>query len=106
MLGGTPIITGPLDKDVVRRILKVSLNQTRFCYERSLSRLPALTGKLVLAFTISAEGKVLTSTIQNSTIKNEELESCIATRARTWTFPTGDGPSTVQYPLTFISNGQ
>ena len=94
------VVEGPLDKDIVRRIVRQARNQLRYCYERSLQKNPNLAGKVTLEFIISPAGAVAASKIGASTLGDAETEACIAGRAKTWTFPKAEGGVTkVIYPF-------
>jgi TonB family protein len=97
----TPVVDGPLGKDLVHRVLKAYRGQIRYCYESSLMRKPGLAGKVMLQFVVNAEGTVATSMISNSSLGDADVEACLAGRARTWSFPKAKGVSKVSYPLVF-----
>ena len=96
-----PVVEGPLDKDLVRRVLRANRGQIRYCYEKNLLRNPALAGKVMLQFVISAEGAVVSSMIANSSLGDADTEACLAGRAKTWMFPKAERVSKVSYPLVF-----
>ncbi len=55
---GMPVVTGPLDKEIVRRYLKRNLGRFTYCYEKQLLVEANLKGTLKAAYTITPEGKV------------------------------------------------
>jgi hypothetical protein len=99
VVDGMPQVTGELDKDLIRRVVKRNQGQLRYCYERVLQRNPALAGKIVLKLVISREGTVVASTVASSTLSDAEVEQCFAVRAKTWAFPAGTGTVEVTYPF-------
>src|SRR5207245_1447439 len=46
------IVDGGLDREVIAAVIKDSLGQIRYCYERQLSADPGLMGKVQIKFTI------------------------------------------------------
>lgn len=104
---GTPTIMGSLDKELIRRVIKQHLAQIRYCYEKELVRSPGLFGKVATNFTISADGRVQSASVSESTLKNAEVERCITAKIRTWKFPKpkGGGIVIVKYPFIFKTAG-
>jgi hypothetical protein len=95
---GAPVVTGRLRAEVIRRIVQKHLGQLRYCYETVLTTHSDLAGALTLAFVITPEGVVAQSKANGV---SPELESCVARRAMTWTFPKAKPPVKVTYPMTF-----
>lgn len=104
---GSPTIMGSLDKEIIRRVIKQHLAQIRYCYEKELVRSPGLFGKVATRFTISANGRVQSASVAQSTLKNSEVERCITAKIRTWKFPKpkGGGIVIVKYPFIFKTAG-
>lgn len=104
---GTPVIMGSLDKEIIRRVIKENLSQIRYCYERELAKSPGLYGKVQVKFIIAATGLVSNSQIDDSTMKNANVEQCIAQKVRGWRFPKpkGGGIVIVTYPFIFKQSG-
>jgi hypothetical protein len=95
------ILRGSLDKELVRRVVRQHLNEVRFCYEEALARKPTLAGRVVPMFTIAANGTVIVSALQSSTLGAPAVEACIVGATRRWLFPQprGGGIVTVSYPF-------
>ncbi len=104
---GSPRIMGSLDKEIIRRVIKQHIAQIRYCYEKELVRSPGLFGKVATKFTIAATGYVQSAGVEQSTLKNREVERCIAAKIRTWKFPKpkGGGIVIVKYPFIFKTSG-
>lgn len=104
---GDPIVLGALDKSIIDRIVKQSLPQIRYCYEKELSKNPNLKGKLVIKFTISKDGSVAEASPKSSTLGNPIVENCVAQRFLRMRFPApkGGGIVIVSYPFVFNSAG-
>ena len=77
--------------------------EIRACYDAALLSNPAVSGQMVVAFEVNAEGLVIRATVRESTLKNRALERCIVARLKTWLFPEPRGRSTlkVAYPFVF-----
>jgi Ca-activated chloride channel family protein len=96
-----PTVTGSLDKDIIRRIVRAHINEVRSCYNAALANDPNLAGNVTIEMTIGADGKLSTSLVTGNTTKDEPLAQCIAKAAQKWTFPkpAGGGTVTVSYPF-------
>ena len=96
-------VSGALDKDIIRRIVRAHINEVRYCYLRGLQKNPHIQGRVAIQFNIASDGKVSDSVVQEATLPDAEASSCIAARVKTWTFPrfTGDAPTQVTYPFVF-----
>jgi TonB family protein len=98
---------GSLDKEIIRRVIKENLSQIRYCYERELAKSPGLYGKVQVKFIIAATGLVSNSQVDESTMKNANVEQCIVQKVRGWRFPKpkGGGIVIVTYPFIFKQSG-
>jgi len=90
-----------LDKVIIRRYINRNLMKLQYCYEKELLANKTLQGTVTVAFTISAQGSVGTSTA--SGMKNKNVESCVASVIHDIEFPKPhDGNEvTVTYPFMF-----
>ncbi len=91
-----------LERDIVRRVIYLHVNQIRYCYQQSLLRQPKLAGRLVVRFDITPQGNVTSLLVTESNL-SVEMQSCIAETIRTWEFPSSDSDEniSVNYPFTF-----
>jgi len=96
---------GSLDKKVVGAIIGSHLPAVRACYEAERPANPDLKGRIACQFTIAATGRVITSTLQSSTMKNSKVEDCVCREMRNWEFPkpAGGGIIIVSYPFNFTA---
>ena len=94
-------VQGALDKDIIRRIVRAHINEVRACYNQGLSRNPNLAGRVAVQFVITTTGKVGTSAVQSSSIKDNQVANCIAKAVKRWKFPKprGGGNVIVTYPF-------
>ncbi|MEO8215273.1 MAG: AgmX/PglI C-terminal domain-containing protein, partial [Myxococcales bacterium] len=100
-------VRGALDKEIVRRVVRLHLNEIKYCYEQELVRVPQLSGRLVVQFTIAPAGQVIAAVLQNSTLANARVENCAVQAVRRWPFPKPDGGGlvTVSYPFVLTPSG-
>jgi TonB family protein len=105
---GIVVGRGSLDKEIIRRVIRRHVNEVRYCYEQELTKNPRLGGRIVAQFTIAAEGRVISSMVQNSTMGNVTIENCTIQAIRRWEFPkpTGGGLVIVSYPFVLAPAGQ
>jgi TonB family protein len=94
--------TGGLDKSVIRRVVRAHIGEVRTCYDKGLAKDAKLGGRIAIAFTIDAAGKVPAASVGESTIADASVGECIVKAAKTWSFPepTGGGEVKVTYPFT------
>ena len=103
-IGGSPIILGALDKSLIDAVLKRNMSQIRYCYQRELTNNPKLTGKIVVKFTIAADGTVSRAGIKSSSMGSKNVENCITGRFKRLKFPQPRGGIViVSYPFIFSS---
>jgi TonB family protein len=100
-------VRGGHDADTIRRIVRLHINEVRYCYERELARKPDLAGRLVIDFTIAASGQVGAAMVQSSTVGNAGVERCTIEAVRRWEFPRplGGGIAIVSYPFVLTPAG-
>jgi Ca-activated chloride channel family protein len=98
-------VLGSMSKEAIDEAIKRRMTQLRYCYERELLKEPALKkgGKVVIRFTIGADGAVTKVEVQSSTLGSPEVEQCVAGRVANMIFPAqpGGNVSVVSYPLVF-----
>ncbi len=102
-IGGDPIILGALDKSLIDAVIKRNMNQIRYCYQRELTKNPAIGGKITVKFVIGKDGTVSTATTKATTMNNSAVEGCINGRFLRFQFPEpkGGGIVIVSYPFIF-----
>jgi TonB family protein len=100
---GTAGVTGSLDKDIIRRIVRAHLNEVRHCYNKGLTKDPGLAGTVTIGFTIDPSGNVSTASVKDDTVPDEDVGKCVAKAVKRWKFPKplGGGMVVVRYPFTF-----
>jgi TonB family protein len=102
---GKATVSGALDRDVIRRIVRAHINEVRYCYNQGLARDPAIGGRVTVNFTIDANGKVNAAVVSETTVKDAAVGTCIAQAIRRWTFPKPkSGVVEVSYPFVLESD--
>jgi len=104
---GKPEVVGSIDPELIRKVVHDHRAQIRNCYETQLTTRPSLAGKLVSAWTIDPAGAVTEAHTQESTLHDRTVESCVASKIKTWRFPIpkGGGEVFVTYPFIFTPGG-
>jgi hypothetical protein len=98
---------GSLDREIIRRVVRLHMNEVKYCYDEELLRKPGLGGRISLQFIISGTGQVISSFVQSTTMNNVRVESCVASAVKRWAFPKplGGGIAIVSYPFNFVAGG-
>jgi len=78
----------------------------RWCYEKELKKDDQLAGKIIISFVISKNGKVVSSKVHKSTMKNQVVGQCVANQISRIRFPKRDDEKNiiVNYPFIFEKN--
>jgi Ca-activated chloride channel family protein len=97
-----PTVTGALEQDIIRRIVRAHINEVRSCYNDALTKDPNLAGNVTIEMTIGADGKLSASVVSANTTNDAALAQCIAKAAKKWTFPKPPGGGTVAVIYPFI----
>lgn len=92
---------GKIPREVIQRVVRANFGRFRFCYEQGLTKDPALKGRVVVAFTIAADGRVSAAS-GGGTMPDKDVTSCVAKAFSRLQFPAVDGaPVKVAYPIEF-----
>lgn len=104
------VVMGALDRSVIDAYIRRNLAKVLWCYENGLKKNPGIAGRVVINFVISANGDVVSSKVQKTTLGNAEIENCIAEHIKKIKFPKpkGGGIVIVNYPfvLKIINDGE
>jgi hypothetical protein len=100
---GPPVVDGPLDKEIIQRVVRRHRREISYCYESQLQQNPRLEGRIVVNFKIASNGRVVAAMTKSTTMNNRRVESCIANKIRHWNFPAPSttGLVSVNYPFRF-----
>jgi Ca-activated chloride channel family protein len=97
---GAAVVTGDLDKNIIRRYVRQRLARVRYCYEKALVIDHDLEGELVTEFSITPDGA--TSSVAVTGIGDQPLHACVAAVIADLQFPRvadGGGQIRVRYPF-------
>lgn len=94
-------LSGTLDKDIIRRIVRTHIKEVRYCYDKALRKDSNAAGKVVIDFEISPTGKVTRAEVKSTTLDDKDVGKCIASATKRWKFPKpkGGGKVSVSYPF-------
>lgn len=103
--GSVAHVRGSLDKDIIRRVVRLHMNEVKYCYDQELVKKSSLDGRIAVQFVISPLGQVLSSVLQSTTMNNLHVEKCVVDAVKRWAFPKPDGGgiAIVSYPFNFVS---
>ncbi|MEZ4385392.1 MAG: VIT domain-containing protein [Nannocystaceae bacterium] len=95
------LVSGSLDRDIIRRIIRAHINEVRHCYNQGLQRDPKLAGRLAIKFKILGTGAVAKEVEIETSIGDEKVDQCVSKALRRWKFPKpeGGGEVVVTYPF-------
>jgi TonB family protein len=97
-----PAVDGALDPSLVSKEVRTRIGAIKACYERALKRNPNLSGKVKVRWTITAAGTVSAVEIEEDSMGDSEVSSCIKGLVSRWRFPAPSGGSVdVVYPFVF-----
>lgn len=91
-----------IDRNKLNSFLRSRIRAIQGCYEKELKRNPNLKGKVVVRFSITPGGRAAEIEIEQDTLGNDAVSSCIKTVIRGWVFPfKPDSEVPVAYPFVF-----
>ena len=100
-----PAVDGELDPSLVAKEVRARQGAIKACYERALKRNPTLTGKIVMHWTITAAGTVSGVDVEQDSLGDSEVGSCVKSLIARWRFPAPAGGSVeVSFPFVFQSS--
>jgi outer membrane biosynthesis protein TonB len=86
------------------KAVRTHMGSVKSCYEKQLKLNPSLKGKIVMRFTITAQGRVSEASAESDSMHSDDVVDCIARLIRTWSFsfkPEED--ASVSFPFVFSS---
>ncbi len=97
-------VTGSMDKDIIRRIVRAHINKYRACYDKMLASDSNRTVRVVLTLVVAADGTVTASIEKEAPDALEKtFYGCVDKAAESMKFPkpSNGGTVTIRYPLVF-----
>ena len=101
---GNAMISGCLDKKIIRRKIAQNRSSIKYCYEKELAKNESLSGTIKIYFVIGARGKVSRSSVKSTSMNNDNVEQCLVRRVKNIRFPrlpSGCETVHVNYPFVF-----
>jgi outer membrane biosynthesis protein TonB len=100
---GSPASAGEIRTDAsLLAVVRKYAPGIQFCYDNELERNPSLGGKLIVAITVAASGKVTDAVVVKDTLRSAALTACALAQIEAWKFPKVDaGEVTFQAPFVF-----
>ncbi len=93
-----------LNQRQITSVVNRNLERIQFCYDTQLRRNPNLSGKVLVNFSISGNGRISTVKIKTPKFRGTYLEGCVRKTMKIWRFPKFSGePIEVDYPFIFTS---
>lgn len=96
----------PLTRDEVRVVVRAKLPQVRACFDAGLARAGDLGGRIVLRFTIAADGRAAAiGVVEDELGAASGVADCLVDELTRWQFPRprGGRELTINYPFVFSS---
>jgi hypothetical protein len=99
---GRASVSGFLSREQIERVVRRHSRGIRYCYERELQNDPTLGGRITANWTIDLDGTVSRRSVEENTMGNRSVESCLVREIGRMRFPEPDGGMVVvSYPFTF-----
>lgn len=99
----SPEIEGQMDEETVRKIALKNQASLKYCFQKAQLRNPELSGKIIVRLTIDGDGNVTDVSVEQSTIDDQEMVSCVLRMVKRWKFPATGGEVNITFPLVFMS---
>ena len=98
-----PVVMGPANPIMVRRVIKRGVPRIKNCYKRALAQQAQLRGKITFKFVITARGRVEKPEVINSTVESQFLENCVSKQLKRLRFARDKvkGRTVVKSPILF-----
>jgi len=71
----------------VARVINENRRDIQACYEQRLAEKPNLSGRVAVKFMVDTDGQLVAPIIENSSLQDDAVESCIIETLRAWSFP-------------------
>ncbi len=99
-----PPVPPRVDSQGVKFAIVNHKEEIKSCYEAVLRRNPSASGLLTMRWDIEPSGRARKPTVISGTLRDKELETCLAARLEQWRFPKPVGGTvSFEYPFRFLS---
>jgi hypothetical protein len=94
-------VVNPVYRDRMETALRSNIQGFRACFEHSHTLAAEQTdvGKVLIAWTISASGRVLHPKVVQTSMNNPRIEKCLLDELEVVDFPSAHDPIDVQFPF-------
>ncbi|MEZ4381833.1 MAG: AgmX/PglI C-terminal domain-containing protein [Nannocystaceae bacterium] len=90
-----------MDFKAAHDVAQAHMAEIDACYKAALKDSPELSGRVVMAFALEADGAVASVVAEEDTI-GAAVSSCVREAAATWSFPApNNGKTELRYPFVF-----
>jgi hypothetical protein len=98
-----PVRRATASKERIRAALAARENEVKACYRQAPGAGTEPTGRVVVTLIYNRDGNVIQAQVDEATVHDERVESCITDHAYAWAMPkpTPAGVVTVSYPYSF-----
>jgi hypothetical protein len=96
------VSSGDLDVGGANATLRRGYPAIKACYDRGLKRNPKLGGKLSVRITVTGSGGVGGVSVQDNTLGDPEVVSCMTATIRGWRFPQAQGGKSAAVEPTWV----
>jgi TonB family protein len=96
-----PDIDGTMKINAVNQTVRRGMAAVRSCYQRALRREPGLSGHLTVLISINTTGRVTGVEVQDDTLGDPQVASCVKGFVRRWRFPPPEGSAEVAQSFLF-----
>lgn len=98
-----PVVIGAIGVAEVEAGIAAHAAELHRCFEDARAQDPALSGRVLVSFTVARDGHVARATVRSSSLRHPATEACLTERLATVRFPPlQDGETAiVSYPFAF-----
>jgi hypothetical protein len=96
------LVEGGLDKDQIAAVINRHIGEVIYCYEKGLQVQSGLSGRVSINWTINGGGIVNGARVENTSLKNAQVEACIVSHLKGWKFPKPIGGVNVKVSYPFV----
>ena len=90
MREGAAQVTGKVDPNEVRAVIRAHRNEVHHCYQKGLLQNGKLAGNVRVVFVINPAGRAQECRVEEN-LAIAEVGNCICGRLQTWRFPQPEG---------------
>jgi len=98
-----PVRRATASKERIRAALAARQNEVKACFQQTAGTATEPSARVVVTLIFNRDGRVIQAQVDEATVHDERIESCITDRAYAWSLPkpTPPGVVTVSYPYSF-----